>query len=480
MNAARRTRASDLRSPGGVGGSGGVGRPLATRGQLFPAHGGPAEAPALGAAPSPKAKRRDDLRALRAAAVDLHPFDAGRGQASRIHQCGRTVIGGSVADAFVGRPADAGAASSVYGAQSCGRAWECAVCRARIGAMHLEELTACVDYWLDRPGSGRVYFLTLTVRHSSRDELEGLRRGLSRSWSRLVEGRAWQDFKVKNDAHFVRAFDATLGPAGWHVHFHALLFVRDALDTHETKRMLFERWSRIVARELGEDAVPSRAHAVRLQTMKGRDELPKYVAKLGMELTNDLGKGHDEEADAIGGFTPWELLAELGYLRRRAREAQTAGEDELARELNAESAELAGAWHAWRLGMHGAKWVTWSKNLRALAGLSAELTDEQAAALEDEEPECIARIPMELRKVVLYHPSLVATLLDAADRGLPLAPFVDATLGAVDAAIWHEANDPSRLAEWYAARPAELAEWHAERKAARAAAKAARAAESES
>jgi hypothetical protein len=328
--------------------------------------------------------------------------------------------------------------------------------------MHLAEISAAADYWLDRPEGGRIYFLTLTVRHSRSDELQSLRAGLSRSWSRLVEGRAWQRFKVATDLEYVRAMDATLGQSGWHLHFHALLFVSGPLETFKVKREIYDRWSSIVSRELGPENVPSRKHAVRLQTMKSRDQLPRYVAKLGMELTHDLGKFHDEEADTHGGFTPWEVLSELRYLRAAAAAATSADSHELAQVLNAEAVPLAAAWGAWWRGMTGCRWVTWSQKLRKLAGLGEELTEEEAAAIEDAPTTLVARIPSELRKTVLSSRHILSVLLDAIDRGLPLPPFIDAMLSATDAALWHDSNDPERLTEWWANRPAAFEAWQAQ------------------
>ena len=427
------------------------------------ASGGGMEAeppPLVGVSAIPAAKRRDEKRALRQAAADLHPWDSGRNQPSRVHGCGRTVVGGAAVDAYIGKGTTG--AASVHGVQSCARAWECAVCRARIGAMHLAEISAAADYWLDRPEGGRIYFLTLTVRHSRSDELRSLRAGLSRSWSRLVEGRAWQRFKVATDLEYVRAMDATLGASGWHLHFHALLFVSGPLETHRVKREIYERWASIVGRELGAENMPSKRHAVRLQTMKSRDQLPKYVAKLGMELTHDLGKFHDEEADEHEGFTPWEVLSELKYLRTAAAAATRADSSELAKVLNAEAVPLAAAWGAWWRGMTGCRWVTWSQKLRKLAGLGVELTDEEAAAVEEVPSALVARIPCELRKTVLHSRVILSALLDAIDRDLPLPPFIDAMLSATDAAIWHEANDPEKLARWWAERPGAFEAWQAQ------------------
>lgn len=183
--------------------------------------------------------------------------------------------------------------------------------------------------------------------------------------------------------------------------------------------------------------------------VRGIEQIARYVGKLGLELVNDLGKKAKGKS-----VTPWQLLEEVATLRERAKSSK--GDER--RDANKAAARRARTWRTWVDGMKGARWITWSVGLRELAGLGPERSDEQLVA-DAEEAEAKAsaikaRIPGELRKPVLYNRRLVDVLIDAADRGLPLGPFVAEALGAEQAAVWDSVNEPERLAEWARQRTA--------------------------
>ena len=151
---------------------------------------------------------------------------------------------------------------------------------------------------------------------------------------------------------------------GWHVHLHALLCFREQVSADLARAALgprlFGRWSRALQRK-GFSA--SQKHGWDLRRAQlGDGDLADYFTKMAHEVTG----GHRKEGGARGGRTPMQLLADA---------VETYEESALAR------------WWEWEAASDGRRQLTWStgrRDLRALANLSQEATDDEIAE-EDEE-----------------------------------------------------------------------------------------------
>ncbi len=144
--------------------------------------------------------------------------------------------------------------ASYQGLMTCGSVWSCPRCSAVVAHTRAGEIGAAVRE-CHRQG-GRVYLLTLTLRHTSKDRLAHLWDGLSAGWRSAFGTRKWTgqrarmveragkkigvksrrgDAELFDVAGMTRVVEATYGsPArggnGWHLHIHALVFTASAME----------------------------------------------------------------------------------------------------------------------------------------------------------------------------------------------------------------------------------------------------------
>lgn len=279
------------------------------------------------------------------------------------------------------------------GLQSCGSPWACPVCSGKIAPVRATEIQSAVDAWHAR--GGRVIFNTFTMRHFSKHVLDELWDGLSHAWGKVTSGSSWerdsdkyggeevtrkkvrQLNKVKYDVflpgrriNFIRAVEVTQGDNGWHVHIHALLFVKDSTTQADATKLgleMFGRWKRALVNK-GLPA-PTRLHGIdsKLVPLDGSVPLGEYFAKavygqapkapkfkaVGFELAGGMGKMGRRE-----NRTPFQILADIA--------------------VNGDAVDLA-HWRNFEQASKGRRQITWSHGFRELLGLGAEKTDEEIA-----------------------------------------------------------------------------------------------------
>lgn len=244
--------------------------------------------------------------------------------------------------------------ASFRGLLSCGSVWACPSCSRSIRVERSGEVEA-VNGW-HRENGGDALMLSLTVRHALGDDLKTIRGGVSKAWRQVQSGAPWKRWAEKVGlVGSVRALEVTHGANGWHPHLHVLLLVKGGLSDEKIEELrgaVAARWCAAVARVIGESARPD-AHGCDLR----RAQSAKYLAKLGLELTAPAGK----EGRADGSRSPWTIAGD--YVR-----------DGSTRD--------AALWKEWCAGMRGARFLTWSRGLRAAAGLNVERSDEEIAADE--------------------------------------------------------------------------------------------------
>ncbi|MCD2191681.1 hypothetical protein [Actinomycetospora soli] len=311
---------------------------------------------------------------------------------------------------------DGTAVAGYGGVSTCGSVWVCPQCAAVIATRRASEL-ADVLRAVDNLG-GSSWLVTLTVQHSrkhplgwSRDERATNRRLLERaSWRRhLAElgdepdpdevaadelarealdatfgtwdavGEAWAAVTsggtwVKDQRRhggllgWVRAVETTHGRSGWHVHVHALLCFADdppLSEVHPIAERMFTRWKRkLNARGYdasGDFAQDGKVPGFDVRRAEMHDNaMSNYLVKLAHEVTS----GHRKEGRRPGGRTPMQLLADA---------VETYAVADLGR------------WAQWEQASAGRRQLTWSgrdRDLRALAQLGPEQTDEEIAAEE--------------------------------------------------------------------------------------------------
>lgn len=223
--------------------------------------------------------------------------------------------------------------------------------------------TAVQNWW---KLGGRVAFMTFTVRHNSGDSLETVWGAISRAWSRAVKGKAWQTDKERHGVEgYLRVIEVTQGLNGWHVHVHALVFLRAGVgSSSDLQASMFRRWS-AGAVAAGLRAPLSRAQDVQVLTgnERGRRKIAEYLSKaqyngsLGQELTNTQSKA---ARSTHSTRSTWEIL--------------DGARDGLATEV--------GLWGVWETASRGKRQIAWSRGLRELLGVGKEAADEEIAAEE--------------------------------------------------------------------------------------------------
>jgi hypothetical protein len=264
------------------------------------------------------------------------------------------------------------------------------VCSAQLRGERSKIVVQCVQWWRDQ-GDGRdVELLTLTLRHELGHDLRVTDRALKRSWRSLVQGKPWKKLARRlGVCYYIRGRDDTHGRAGWHPHFHVVLFTQPTRGIKARAKavtLLRRRWEKCVARHVGQEYVPT-WRGVDLRLCK-KDE---YIAKLGLEVTSPATK-----IARRGGLTPWQL----GQL--------AAAGDESAR----------GLWKLYVRAIKGSRQLTWSRGLRSAAGITDQRSDQDIAdgIGEDVEETHVASIPAEIWEEIADKPGALYALKKAAER----------------------------------------------------------------
>jgi hypothetical protein len=281
--------------------------------------------------------------------------------------CGRMLHNDAIGDPDDGqsvvirrREVDGRMVASYQGLMTCGSVWSCPRCSAVIAHTRAEEIGSAVRecYWR----GGKVYLLTLTMRHSNRDRLADLWGALSSGWRGAFGSRSWTGQKartvqrrgrlvniseVMGDAErfdvagLARVVEATYGsPAdgghGWHLHIHALVFsaspverglvarlpawLGDAVDRDWLSRNVFaarihSRWSAGLGK-VGYRLPGAVAVDVREISDEGAEYVGRYLAKATYDAATKIGAematGQVSKNGRVArNRTPFEVLADL-------------------------------------------------------------------------------------------------------------------------------------------------------------------------
>lgn len=285
---------------------------------------------------------------------------------SRVRACGRNPVSAGVS---VG--VDASGEARVVGVQSCGSVWCCPVCSSRIDGERADELReAIANHTAD---GGKVFFLTLTMRHKAGEALADLWDGVSKAWTSAmgVNRSAREAWQAVGKVAWVRRVEVTHGENGWHVHVHALVFVKgEPADLPSLERRVFAAWRAALVRQ-GFGA-PTERRGIELRDATGVEDVGGYMAKgygEGWSIANEVGSGSSKLARGTNR-TPFEILAELQDGLRVPYSVETA-------DVQTTDARL---WREWEAASHGRRAMTWSKGGRQrVLGSRPEFTDEQLA-----------------------------------------------------------------------------------------------------
>ncbi|MCD2191722.1 protein rep [Actinomycetospora soli] len=300
------------------------------------------------------------------------------------------------------------------GVATCGSVWCCPQCAAVIATRRADELADAIRA-VDLLG-GSAHLATFTIQHKRRDKLgwtreqrrqaarllavikkreraaalgdtideaqdradraardallaqRGLWDALGDGWQAANSGGQWDKDKELHGGllGWVKAVEATIGRSGWHVHVHVLLCFADDVTEQQVRPLvarMFHRWKAALERAgfdaSGDMAADGKVPGYDVRRAQLHDNaLSNYLTKLAHEVTSS----HRKEGRRPGGRTPMQLLAD-------AVETYRADDIHL--------------WWEWEQASAGRKQVTWSlgdRDLRRLADLGHEQTDDEIAA----------------------------------------------------------------------------------------------------
>jgi hypothetical protein len=309
---------------------------------------------------------------------------------SRLRDCGAKTVTGFGGPVLRVSGAAGERVAGYAGLVTCGSTWACPCCAAKISARRSEELSQVMRYVLTAGGSASL--ITLTMRHHSGHRLKDLWRALSSAWKGTVSGKQWiADQELGGLLGWVRVVEATYGRNGWHLHVHALVCWDSLVSlplAQDIGHRMWQRWTRVLERK-GFTSWKHRGGVdVRMATLS-RDNLAHYFNKLAREVTSSHTK------ESRGGRSPFKILTD---------------------GLRTGDADDLDLWGEWEQSSYGRRQLTWSlgvHDLRKLADLGSEQSDEEIAD-EDLAGEDLIALPHPTWEALLRG-ELTTDLLDAAE-----------------------------------------------------------------
>jgi hypothetical protein len=232
------------------------------------------------------------------------------------------------------------------------------------------------------------------MRHHSGHRLKDCWDALSSAWRGVISGKQWlADQELGGLLGWVRVVEATHGRNGWHLHVHVLVCWKRSVSlglARDIGHRMWQRWTRALERK-GFTSWKHRGGVdVRMATL-GAGNLAHYFTKLAREVT------YSHMKESRGGRSPFKILTD---------------------GLQTGDASDLDLWAEWEQASYGRRQLTWSlgeHDLRKLADLGAEQSDEEVAEEDLQGSDTIA-LPHPTWDVLLRG-ELTTDLLDAAELG---------------------------------------------------------------
>lgn len=271
------------------------------------------------------------------------------------------------------------------GLSTCGSVWSCPVCTAKITERRRIELQAAIDKAAEM---GFHFFMaTFTLQHTKADHLEAVRECLTDALRKTKSGRWYKDFEEKFEiVGNVTGSEVTYGAEyGWHFHKHTIFFTRQPVDETRAKQI-----KESLSLQYGLKLKKSKryAHPIHGVDVRAADrDVAQYVSKYGQEKNE----------------SKWSMAAEM--TKPASKSALKNGDHFAAFELldlylHGEG-KAGPLFQEYAATMKGTRQLRWSSGLRELFKLDAEITDEELAAVQDDDAALFAQLTIaQWRKVL--------------------------------------------------------------------------------
>jgi hypothetical protein len=297
----------------------------------------------------------------------------------------------------------------ISGAEHCASPWCCPTCTPIIRSRRAQDLRAVIDYW-KQDDKHAMAFVTLTAPHQLADPLKDMTRLVSRAWSLMRGSQPWRTYsREAGIRHYVRALEITWNAKhGWHAHLHILLMLDHGFDAKAMRRGIYKQWSDTLERLDPTRKPPSRRHGVTVQTVAGDSlQIADYMSKTPdrKDIASELARADRKKTRDGASLNPFQLLDEptinaLGEQRDKARLL----------------------WLEYVDATYRLRSITWSKNIRREAGLSATApTDQQIIDTAVYAPTAFP-LSVAQHRMLRRNPSIRAYVLQKTETGeIPLA-----------------------------------------------------------
>lgn len=280
----------------------------------------------------------------------------------------------------------------VSGFYSCASRW-CPDCWGKVSQKRSEDVSAVAE-WAVSQGL-RLVLMTLTASHQQEsvlqacdgDEFRALQAQsvadlfncLGRAWRSMNSGQAGK-FIGSTRVGYARSFELTVDSlfsqhrSGVHGHYHCLLILPFDADVDSLRELYFSQWSKACAK----NDLRSSRKGFDFKVLDVKSD-PDSIRKAASYLT----KGESLKADKVG-MEMTRSDSKSGHFARRVspegflREVGSLSDEDFGKVERRAFAQ----WRDIEEGCKGRRWLTWSRDIRKMAGLGVEKTDEELAAEE--------------------------------------------------------------------------------------------------
>lgn len=281
------------------------------------------------------------------------------------------------------------------GVAACGMIHVCPYCAARVAAHRATELQAGIQAWKDQ--GGNVTMLTFTLQHTSAHTLAAVLQSLAGAHRWLLKHRRYRVWCDEVGAiGTVRALEITFGAAGWHPHYHVLLFHRARV----LKAQLEQYWLDALA---AVGASGARGVALHTRSVDDSQVGAWYVSVAGCAREVALGPA---TKSGRAGLTFWQL-------------ALQAVEDAALRVKVYEYVAATRGYHV----------LQWSRGLRQAVGLGEVSDDDVLHGAVHAGGVPLAVIPADAWRVVVGNDAVSDVIELAAAGDAPALYALFASLG---------------------------------------------------
>lgn len=128
--------------------------------------------------------------------------------------------------------------TTVKGTKRCGSAAACPICAENIRQRRASELDAVIAAAM--ADGHHVFLVTATIKHALGDELKVLQSAVQHGWTAAFSGRAMANNGYIGQA---RAWDFTLGNAGWHPHIHGIIVMSGSVPVDVARAFVDSRFT---------------------------------------------------------------------------------------------------------------------------------------------------------------------------------------------------------------------------------------------